>query len=355
MPNTSQQIGTGSVQARQVHAGAAGRVPGVLRLLGSEAEDAEPDHQLLLEVVDDEARAAEGRDRHGVPVVHADGGHLAPEAEGSPGLLGRGRPHPLPDVQRDPRPGEQRSPSGVRSPTSCRARRSPRGCTTARCTPLYSMVPSGYPGHIDAFAALYGRVPNPAKAKQVLQAAGVTTPYPGRDLVDADALRRRLGRRVRGDQARAREERPLHGDVEVDRVGAVQRDARDAVQRLPARVVPGLRGRRGLRRALLPLRHVHAERLQEPADGGAHPEGAGSCQALPAPRVHQADPDPGCQGRTDHPLLAAGDDRGRPEQRARDPEHARPDATTCGSRSCRSRRLASEGGVAPAPPSGHRR
>jgi peptide/nickel transport system substrate-binding protein len=45
-------------------------------------------------------------------------------------------------------------------------------------TPLYSMVPAGYPGHIDAFATAYGRVPNPAKAKQTLQQAGLTTPYP---------------------------------------------------------------------------------------------------------------------------------------------------------------------------------
>jgi peptide/nickel transport system substrate-binding protein len=44
--------------------------------------------------------------------------------------------------------------------------------------PLYSMVPAGYPAHTDAFAALYGRSPNPAKAKQVLKQAGLQTPYP---------------------------------------------------------------------------------------------------------------------------------------------------------------------------------
>ena len=44
--------------------------------------------------------------------------------------------------------------------------------------PLYSQVPAGYPGHIDAFASLYGRSPNPAKAKSVLEAAGLTTPVP---------------------------------------------------------------------------------------------------------------------------------------------------------------------------------
>ncbi len=46
---------------------------------------------------------------------------------------------------------------------------------------------------------------------------------PGRDLVDADALRRRLGRRVRGDQARARARRRLQGHAQVGRVGAVHR------------------------------------------------------------------------------------------------------------------------------------
>src|SRR5712691_402991 len=42
--------------------------------------------------------------------------------------------------------------------------------------PLYSMVPAGLLGHTDAFASVYGRSPNTAKAKSVLQAAGVSTP-----------------------------------------------------------------------------------------------------------------------------------------------------------------------------------
>jgi peptide/nickel transport system substrate-binding protein len=42
--------------------------------------------------------------------------------------------------------------------------------------PLYSMVPAGIPGHIDAFASMYGRAPSVAKAKAVLKAAGVQTP-----------------------------------------------------------------------------------------------------------------------------------------------------------------------------------
>jgi peptide/nickel transport system substrate-binding protein len=44
--------------------------------------------------------------------------------------------------------------------------------------PLYTLTPAGLPGHTDAFAAMYGRSPNPAKAKQVLQQAGLQTPLP---------------------------------------------------------------------------------------------------------------------------------------------------------------------------------
>jgi peptide/nickel transport system substrate-binding protein len=42
--------------------------------------------------------------------------------------------------------------------------------------PLFSMVPAGLPGHIDAFATRYGRTPSVAKARAVLRAAGVSTP-----------------------------------------------------------------------------------------------------------------------------------------------------------------------------------
>jgi peptide/nickel transport system substrate-binding protein len=44
--------------------------------------------------------------------------------------------------------------------------------------PLYSMPPAGLPGHVDAFAAMYGRAPSVAKAKQALQKAGVSMPLP---------------------------------------------------------------------------------------------------------------------------------------------------------------------------------
>jgi len=45
-------------------------------------------------------------------------------------------------------------------------------------TPLYSMVPAGLPGHTNAFGEQYGMAPNTAKAKALLQKAGVKTPVP---------------------------------------------------------------------------------------------------------------------------------------------------------------------------------
>ncbi len=42
--------------------------------------------------------------------------------------------------------------------------------------PLYTMVPKGMDGHVEAFKDLYGDKPDPAKAKTLMQAAGVTAP-----------------------------------------------------------------------------------------------------------------------------------------------------------------------------------
>ncbi|WP_102226776.1 ABC transporter substrate-binding protein [Acidimangrovimonas sediminis] len=42
--------------------------------------------------------------------------------------------------------------------------------------PLYSMVPAGLPGHEDAFAKMYGKTPDKAKAAEVLKKAGIKTP-----------------------------------------------------------------------------------------------------------------------------------------------------------------------------------
>ncbi len=42
--------------------------------------------------------------------------------------------------------------------------------------PLYSQVPAGLPGHVDAFATQYGKSPDATKAKSMLQTAGISTP-----------------------------------------------------------------------------------------------------------------------------------------------------------------------------------
>jgi len=44
--------------------------------------------------------------------------------------------------------------------------------------PLFSMPPAGLPGHVDAFASRYGRVPSVAKAKAELTKAGIAMPMP---------------------------------------------------------------------------------------------------------------------------------------------------------------------------------
>jgi peptide/nickel transport system substrate-binding protein len=43
-------------------------------------------------------------------------------------------------------------------------------------TPVYSMVPDGIPGHVDAFKAEFGATPDKTKAAAALTAAGVSTP-----------------------------------------------------------------------------------------------------------------------------------------------------------------------------------
>lgn len=42
--------------------------------------------------------------------------------------------------------------------------------------PLYSLVPPGFPGHIQAFAEKYGEQPAPDQAKKILSDAGIKTP-----------------------------------------------------------------------------------------------------------------------------------------------------------------------------------
>ena len=84
-----------AVSVDEVHAGPAGRVRALRRLLGPAGEERRLDPPLLLEVVDDEARASAGRDRHGVPDVHPDRACLTRRGAQHPRAPGAGRDHPL--------------------------------------------------------------------------------------------------------------------------------------------------------------------------------------------------------------------------------------------------------------------
>ena len=165
------------VQARQVHRGPAGSAAAERQLLGPEGEDAEPHHPLLREVVDDEARAPERRDRHGVPDVHADGAHLAHEGEGPQGAHGPRWPDPLPRLQREAGADEQ--------PGGPQGRRVPDAAAGDRDAGVPQLRPAALLDAAGRVPVPHGRVrdavrraPSPAKAKAILAKAGLKTPFP---------------------------------------------------------------------------------------------------------------------------------------------------------------------------------
>ena len=55
--------------------------------------------------------------------------------------------------------------------------------------PLYSMPPAGYRAHVDAFASLYGRVPERGEGEGGAAEGRNRDADADRGLVDADALR----------------------------------------------------------------------------------------------------------------------------------------------------------------------
>ena len=115
--------------------------------------------------------------------------------------------------------------------------------------PLYSMVPQGVKYATKAFQDHYGRGARRGRRQEDARRRRGEDTRAARDLVDADPLRTRVGRRVRRDQAPARRQRPVRRDAEVDRVEPVLRGGGDRqVPAVPARLVPGLSGRRRLRR-----------------------------------------------------------------------------------------------------------
>ena len=188
--NTESQIGTGPYVLTKYTPGQQAVFTRNDELLGHAGEDRQPDHPLLHEVVDDEARDPAGRDRHVVPVVHADRDHVAPEAEGPPGL--------------------QRAQAGASATSTMNVTRAPANNVAVRRAVAYLMPRQAIatqglprPGEaalLDGAGRLPGShrrvrrrrtdgVPNPAKAKQVLAAGRSRHAASDRDLVDADALR----------------------------------------------------------------------------------------------------------------------------------------------------------------------
>ena len=60
----------------------------------------------------------------------------------------------------------------------------------ALAQPLWSMIPPGWYGHKDVFKDVYGSSPDPAKAKALLQQAGLLSYIPPVDLAVGVARRR---------------------------------------------------------------------------------------------------------------------------------------------------------------------
>ena len=143
--------------------------------------------------------------------------------------------------------------------------------------PLYSMIPAGRRRTRPRRSPTkYGEAPDVDAAKQTLEDAGVETPVPLEVWWTPSHYGAVIRRRVRGDQAPARRERPLRRDAEVDRVepvldGRVHRQVPD----LPARLVPGLPGRRRLHVAVLPAGQLPEHPLRQPGDEQADRRGEG--------------------------------------------------------------------------------
>ncbi len=179
-------------------------------------------------------------------------------------------------------------------------------------TPLYSYVPEGLAGANEALKGLYGDgsgAPDPDKAAERLEAAGITTPVELNIQYVAERYGPSSSDEYAHHQGQPRVERPVHGEPAVDRVGPVLRGPRRRpVPGVPAGLVPRLLGRRQLPHAVLP----HGELPREP---------------LRQPRGERPDPRAGRHARTRQPARRSS---------ARSRTRSRP---TCPrSRTCRARR-----------------
>ena len=209
------------------------------------------------------------------------------------------------------------------------------------------MPPAGLPGHVDAFAArVRAQRRTSRQAKAVAPAAQASqTPFPielwWTPTHYGDASADEYAEIKRGLERRRR----LQGHAEVGGVGAVQRRPRQAVQRVPARLVPGLRGRRELRRPFYQHGHFTSNGYKNPRmDSLIKAEQAAKTTAQRVGIYRQIQL-LAAQGRPDHPvwqgnMIAAARGTTCAESRARSTRRS-----SCASGSCRSRRPRREGGA----------
>ena len=215
----------GPIQAGQVSAGRSDRARAQRRLLGNARQERSRSDPVLQGHAVAEAGHPGRRRRHRVPQPDAHRHLVAAGAERSAG--GRGPGH------RDPLPGVQREAAALRPAGRAAVDRLPDRPAVDRAQRLQRhgaaalLDGSGRP--VRPHRLVQDRVRCDAEPRSGQEGADrCRHRHAGadHDLVDADPLRRRFGRRVHRDQARAGGQRPVQGDAQVGGVGPVRRRPR---------------------------------------------------------------------------------------------------------------------------------
>ena len=202
----------------QVHARPAGGLQGEPELLGRRAQERQPDHQLLLEVLDDEARPREAARSTWRSATSRPTSSRSSKKSAARRAQRQRRRDPLHRVQPEAGADEQhrvRKAIAYLMPrqtiatrvTTGRSSRSTRWCRACPVTPMRSRRRTAR---------------RRASPRRAVIAAGVTTPVRSTS-GGRRPLRRCVRRRVRRDPAGAERQRAVQGDAEVGGVGAVQR------------------------------------------------------------------------------------------------------------------------------------
>ena len=132
------------------------------------------------------------------------------------------------------------SRSARRSPRASTATRSPRPSTRAPSKPLYSTVPAAFPGAKESFKDAFGD-PDPAKAKAILDEAGVSTPVTLDGWYTPSRYGAGRGRHVERDQAPARRQRTCSRSTSTRPSGTSTRKRRSTRARTTSTASAGSR------------------------------------------------------------------------------------------------------------------